>query len=224
MSTEVETSQRSGKFGAIVNDPPIARWLFGDTRSAPLWLVIRVWLGLQWFSSGWGKAQFWDYNNGGWIANGGKSLKAFWDRVLTVPPGGANAAITYDWYYDFLKGLRDGGQYSWFAWLIAFGEMAVGLGLIFGCLTGIAAFFGTVLNFSFELAGTASTSPVLFGTAVLVVLAWRTAGWWGLDRYVLPALGTPWQAGSLFKRTPKTPGNDEGRKRIPPTKDVPQPR
>ena len=81
--------------------------------------------------------------------------------------------------------------------------MAVGLGLIFGCLTGVAAFFGTVLNFSFELAGTTSTNPVLFGVTVLIVLAWRTSGWWGLDRYVLPALGTPWQPGGLFHRAAK---------------------
>lgn len=26
----------------------------------------------------------------------------------------------------------------------------------------------------------------------LLILAWRNAGWYGLDRFVLPALGTPW--------------------------------
>jgi thiosulfate dehydrogenase [quinone] large subunit len=30
------------------------------------------------------------------------------------------------------------------------------------------------------------------------VLAWRNAGWIGLDRALLPALGTPWQPGRIF--------------------------
>jgi len=34
----------------------------------------------------------------------------------------------------------------------------------------------------------------------LLVLVWKTAGWWGLDRLVLPALGTPWSPGLIFKR------------------------
>ena len=28
--------------------------------------------------------------------------------------------------------------------------------------------------------------------ALLLILAWKVAGWWGLDRFLLPALGTPW--------------------------------
>jgi len=31
-------------------------------------------------------------------------------------------------------------------------------------------------------------------------LAWKTAGWWGLDRWILPALGTPWRPGLIFRR------------------------
>ncbi|MEI7554649.1 hypothetical protein [Candidatus Chlorohelix sp.] len=203
----MEAPHKTGKFGAMVNEPPVAKWLFANTSSAPIWLVVRVWLGLQWFSSGWGKAMFWDISNSQYIANGGKGLKSFWERIVAVPPGAQGAVITYDWYYEFIKGMLNGGHYEWFSWFVAFGEMAVGLGLIFGCLTAVAAFFGTILNFSFELAGSTSTNPVLFGTAVFVILAWRTAGWWGLDRYVLPALGTPWEPGFLFRRSSKTPGS-----------------
>ncbi len=224
MSTQTDAVKQTGKFGAIVSEPPIARWLFGDTRSAPFWLTLRIWLGLQWLAAGWSHAMFWNFDQGGYIHNAGINLKGYWDRALTVAPGGKGAVITYDWYYDFLKVLRDGGHYEWFAWVITFGEMAVGLGLIFGCLTGIAAFFGTIMNFSFELAGTTSTNPMLFGIAILVILGWRTAGWWGFDRFVLPALGTPWQAGTLFHRAPKTPtsGVDTGGKIIPPTGSLPQ--
>jgi thiosulfate dehydrogenase (quinone) large subunit len=216
---QTPTVNQTGKFQALVKDPPIAKWLFSDTRSAPLWLVIRVWLGLQWFAAGWSHAMFWDFGKGTWLQNGGSSLKSYWDRALTTPAGG-RPPITYDWYFDFIKVLTDGGHYTWFAWVITFGEMAVGLGLIFGCLTGIAAFFGTIMNFSFLMAGTTSTNPILFGTAIFIILAWKNAGWWGLDRFVLPALGTPWQAGNLFSRKTKT-FEEEDERRIPPTGGIP---
>jgi len=32
---------------------------------------------------------------------------------------------------------------------------------------------------------------------VLIIIGWRVAGWWGLDRFLLPWLGTPWQPGRL---------------------------
>ncbi len=76
--------------------------------------------------------------------------------------------------------------------LITFGEIAVGVGLLVGCLTGVAAFFGAMMNMSFLLAGSASVNPVLFTLAIGLILAWKVAGYYGVDRYLLPLLGTPW--------------------------------
>jgi thiosulfate dehydrogenase [quinone] large subunit len=129
----------------------------------------------------------------------------FWKGAAAIPATGS-PKITYTWYRDFLQGLIDSGSASWFAWFIVFGEMAVGLGLIFGCLTAIAAFFGTLMNFSFMLAGSTSSNPMMFGLAIFIILAWKNAGYWGLDRYVLPAIGTPWKAGYLFKRSTDSGG------------------
>ena len=75
--------------------------------------------------------------------------------------------------------------------------MAVGLGLILGVLTGFAAFFGALMNMSFLLAGSASTNPVLFTLAVGLILGWKVAGYYGVDRYLLPMLGTPWHPNVL---------------------------
>ena len=108
--------------------------------------------------------------------------------------------MTYDWYRSFLTWLLEGEHYRWMGPLIAWGEFLVGLGLILGALTGFAAFFGALMNFNFMLAGTASTNPVLFLLSILLIMAWKVAGWWGVDRWLLPALGTPWQAGALFAK------------------------
>jgi thiosulfate dehydrogenase [quinone] large subunit len=48
------------------------------------------------------------------------------------------------------------------------------------------------MNLSYMLARSASTNPVLATLAILLILAWRNAGYLGPDRYLLPALGTPW--------------------------------
>ena len=196
----------------LISDPPIAKFLFNSTKSAPLWLALRVWIGLDWFYAGFEKA-----TGGGWLDSGGKSLLGFWKGAAAIPATG-RPAITYTWYRDFLNGLIDGQSSSWFAWLIVFGEMAVGLGLIFGCLTAVAAFFGTILNFSFMLAGSSSSNPMMFALTILIILAWKNAGWWGLDRIVLPAIGTPWNKGYLFEHSADTDATGKNR----PPKEVPQ--
>ncbi len=59
-------------------------------------------------------------------------------------------------------------------------------------LTGIAAFFGVVMNFNYLLAGAVSTNPIPGFLGILLILAWRVAGYYGVDHYLLPALGTLW--------------------------------
>ena len=92
--------------------------------------------------------------------------------------------------------MLDHEWYTWFAKVVAVGEFMIGLGLIAGALVGIAAFSGTLLNVSFMLAGTTSSNPVLFALTVFLVLAWKVAGYWGLDRYLIPLLGSPWTPGT----------------------------
>ena len=95
--------------------------------------------------------------------------------------------------------MDDHGWYHWFAWVIALGEVTVGVMLIVGAFTGLAALAGATLNFNFMLAGSASTNPVLFVLAMLLLLGWKVAGWIGVDRWLLPALGTPWSHGAVVE-------------------------
>jgi hypothetical protein len=48
---------------------------------------------------------------------------------------------------------------------------------ILGIFTGLAAFFGAFMNMNYLLPGTVSTNPILLVFAVLLMLAWKTAGW-----------------------------------------------
>ena len=180
-----------------IDGPRFARFLFSNTRAGLFWLPIRLFLGFAWVEAGWHKL-----TGGGWI-DGGSALAGFWAGAVKVPETG-RPPITYEWYRDFLNFLIAGHHETWFAPLITFGELAVGVGLLFGALTGFAAFFGAFMNMSFLLAGSASTNPVLFTMAIGLILAWRVAGWYGLDRYLLPALGAPWRKGRVFGGGPVT--------------------
>jgi thiosulfate dehydrogenase [quinone] large subunit len=176
----------------IIPDPPLAHALFDTTRFAWLWLIIRLYVGYQWISSGWGKI-----SGGTWAS--GEALQAFWQNAVAVPEQG-KPAIAVGWYRDFLQYMLDNGWYTWFADVVMWGEFLIGLGLILGALTGIAAFFGAFLNWNFIMAGTASTNAWLGALGLLLVLAWKVAGWYGLDRWLLPLLGAPWYRGELADR------------------------
>jgi len=131
-------------------------------------------------------------------AEAGTALRSYWERAAAIPEAPARPAITFEWYRDFINFLLAGNHESWFTYLIVAGEVLIGVGLLLGALTGIAAFSGALMNMSFLLAGSASTNPVMFTLAVGLMLAWRVAGYYGLDRFLLPRLGTPWRPGAAF--------------------------
>jgi thiosulfate dehydrogenase [quinone] large subunit len=187
------------------DDPTVWKLLMGNTYWAIFWMPLRFFIGLEWLQAGEHKLR-----DSAWM-DGGSALQGYWERAVAIPEPPGRAAITYAWYRDFLQYMLDHEWYTWFAKLIAVGEFLVGLGLIVGALVGIAAFFGTLMNFSFMLAGSSSTNPVLFGLTVFLVLAWKVAGFWGLDRWLLPALGAPWKSGTLFKEGLPSIRHENGR-------------
>ncbi len=172
-----------------VEGPAFTRYLFSNTRAGLFWLPIRLFIGFAWIEASIHK--IFDPNNA-WLG-GGAALRGYWERAAAIPEQG-RPPISFEWYRDFLNFLLAGNHETWFSWLIAFGELAVGIGLVIGLLTGVAAFAGALMNMSFLLAGSASTNPVLFTFAIGLILAWRVAGYYGVDRYLLPRLGTPWHS------------------------------
>jgi thiosulfate dehydrogenase (quinone) large subunit len=170
-----------------VEGPAFARYLFSNTQAGLFWLPIRLFVGFAWIEASWHKI-----TGGGWL-DGGSALAGYWHAAVAIPEKG-RPPISFEWYRDFLNVLISGHHETWFAWLIAFGELAVGVALVLGAFTGLSAFFGSLMNMSFLLAGSASTNPVLFTMAIGLILGWKVAGYYGLDRYLLPFLGTPWGA------------------------------
>ena len=191
--------KQSGGETIEIEGPAFTRFLFSNSQAGLFWLPIRLFLGFSWIEAGWHKL-----TGGGWI-DGGAALRGYWEGAAKIPENG-RPPITYEWYRDFINTLLTGHHETWFAWVITFGELAIGVALIIGMLTGVAAFFGAFMNMSFLLAGSASTNPVLFTLAIGLMLAWKVAGYYGVDRYLLPMLGTPWRPGSVVGKDTRARG------------------
>ena len=168
-----------------VEGPAFTRYLFSNTRAGLIWLPIRLFLGFEWAVAGWEKI-----SGTGWT-DGGAALLGYWKSAVAIPTTG-HAAITFEWYRTFLQFLIDHNAQVWMGWVVSVGELAVGIGLLLGILTGIAAFFGATMNMSYMLAGSASVNPIMFAFTIGLILAWKVAGYYGFDRYLLPRLGVPW--------------------------------
>ncbi|HTK11561.1 MAG TPA: DoxX family protein [Ktedonobacteraceae bacterium] len=182
----IAAKQIQPKVVTHIEEPPVAKFLFADTRMAWLWIIVRLYVGYEWFMGGYEKL-----TGGSWVfsAHDGTGLKGFVMGAL-AQTGGAHPAVQ-GWYGAFLQSFVLPNVVP-FSYVVTFGEMAVGVGLVVGCLTGIAAFFGLFMNLNFLMAGTVSVNPILGVLALFLVLAWRIAGYYGIDRYLLPILGTPW--------------------------------
>ncbi len=175
-----------------IPEPPFARFLFSDTRMALVWLVVRLYVGWEWLYAGWEKIQ-----NPVWVGpKAGVAVQGFLNAAIQKTSG-AHPDVQ-DWYASFLQNFVMQHTTA-FSYLVSYGELLVGIALILGVLTGIAAFFGVFMNFNYLFAGTVSSNPILGLLGLLLIFAWRNAGWLGIDRFLLPLLGTPWEKGKLFR-------------------------
>ena len=176
-----------------IPEPAISKFIFADSRFAWFWLIVRVYVGWQWLYAGWEKFQnpLWAGSQAGTALHG--FLQGALNKAASAHPD------VQSWYASFLSGFAM-HHAAGLSYLVTYGEMLVGIALILGIFTGIAAFFGSFMNMNYLLAGTVSVNPILFVLQLFLILAWRIAGWYGLDRYILPLLGTPWQPGQVFKK------------------------
>jgi len=172
-------------------DPPVARALFGHVGWAWIWLILRVYAGYEWARAGWEKL-----HDPAWTGSqAGAAMSGFVTGALQKATG-AHPAVQ-NWYAAFLRGAVLPHAAAW-SWLIAFGEFLVGIALILGLFTSIAAFFWWFYEHELPPRRHRQYQPDPASHRLPARFAWKIAGWWGLDRWILPALGTPWRPGAIF--------------------------
>lgn len=155
-----------------------AKFFFHSKQSSWLWLLVRVYIGWQWLYAGYEKVI-----NPVWVgSNAGVDITGFLNGSLTKT-GGDHPDVSMSYAY-LIQHIALPNAHT-LSYIISFGEVVIGLALILGLFTGIAAFFAATMNFNFMFAGSVSVNPYWALAEIFLILAWRVAGRIGLDRYVL---------------------------------------
>ncbi len=174
-----------------------ARGLFASRNpvSGTVWLIVRVLLGWQWLDSGIGKLG----SYGPWRS--GAAVQGFAKGALGNMTGAHPSVIggTFGWNKAWLQYVADSG-YRWIGPMIPFVELTIGTLLVLGLFTGVAAALGLLMNVSFLFGGSAGVNPAFALTAGALIAAWRVAGYYGLDNWVLPLVGVPWSRSQRERR------------------------
>ena len=164
---------------------PWSRLLFRSRKSGILWLIVRLWLGWQWFTAGWQKLTA--AGSGNWFTHAA-GLQGFIGAANNSYDNRAQAfghpEVNYGWYLHILNTV--GAHAQVFSRVVTVSELAVGIGLLLGCLTGLAAAGGVALNVMYITGGSAGPNGVFILLGVLLVAAWRVAGYLGADFFLLP--------------------------------------
>lgn len=145
-----------------------------DKRASFVLLFLRLYIGFTWLAAGIGKLT-------------GQSFDASDFLKGAIAQASGDHPAVQGWWADFLQHFAL-PHAELFSFLVQWGEILVGLGLILGGLTKTAAFFGIIMNLSFLLSGTVSTNPNMIILAMFILVSGYNAGRIGLDGYVFPKL------------------------------------
>jgi thiosulfate dehydrogenase [quinone] large subunit len=161
--------------------------LYRSDEAGLLWLVVRVWLGYQWLNAGYQK--IWGAERSAFWFGNGVGVKGFATAGVAGSTAGKGGA-SYGWWAAFLHNFVEPNA-SWIGKLVSLGEVLIGVALILGLLTGLAAAAGLTLNVIYMFSGSAGVNPMFALCSILLILAWRNAGSIGLDRFVFGGARTP---------------------------------
>jgi len=148
--------------------PRVFAWLRENKYATVAWLAVRVWIGIMWIQAGWSKV--FGAENPSFLHHNGAGVAGF--------ASGPNAA--YSWWASIMHSFVVPNA-SWIAVIVAFGELAIGLGLVVGFLTRTAALASLLLLFTYVMSGTASVTAFYALCALIVLATWRTSTWISVD-------------------------------------------
>jgi thiosulfate dehydrogenase [quinone] large subunit len=159
---------------AVIGDPDkranlrVWEWIKQSKLMAVGWLAIRVWLGIMWIQAGW--AKLFGAENPYFLHHDGAGVAGF----------AAHGTPAYTWWGSFLHGFVVPNAGS-IGVLVAVAEFAIGVALVAGLFTRIAALGSLALLFTYVMSGTASVCAFYALCAIVVLTMWRTSSWIGID-------------------------------------------
>jgi len=163
--------------GAVIGDPAKRsnmrawEWAKQSKVMSVAWLAMRVWLGAMWIEAGYEK--LWGNESAGFMHNNGAGVAGF----------ATHGKAAYSWWGSFLHSFVVPNS-GWIGILVAVAEFCIGLGLVAGCFTRLAALGSLALLFTYVMSGTASVCAFYALFAIVILTMWRTASWIGVDGLV----------------------------------------
>jgi thiosulfate dehydrogenase [quinone] large subunit len=159
---------------AIIGEPAertnlsVWEWLKSSKAAALVWTAMRVWLGVMWIQAG--SAKLWGAESAGFLHNNGAGVAGF----------AAHGVPAYSWWGTFLHSFVVPNA-GWIGVLIAVAEFAIGVALVSGLFTRMAALGSLALLFTYVMSGTASVCAFYAFFAIVILVMWRTSSWIGAD-------------------------------------------
>jgi thiosulfate dehydrogenase [quinone] large subunit len=159
---------------AVIGDPGKRtslrawEWVKESKVMAVVWLAMRVWLGIMWIQAGW--AKLFGAENPFFLHNNGAGVAGF----------AAHGVPAYTWWGSFLHSFVVPNA-GWIGVLIAVAEFTIGVALVAGLFTRIAALGSLALLFTYVMSGTASVCAWYALFAIVILTMWRTSSWIGID-------------------------------------------
>ena len=156
--------------------------LFDDPRYALIWLVLRLILGTVWLAASLAKLR-----DPSWISTG----QAFRD-LLGMALNSSDPAKTVpvvEWHHTVIQQMLASGSYVWIVKAVALAELLLAISLLAGALVGPAALLAVFLSLNYLMLGTTNMNIIMLIAAIFLLAAWKTAGSFGVDHFLLRWLG-----------------------------------
>lgn len=163
----------------------------GHPRLALVWLAARLWLGWIWLDAGWHKLR-----DSAWVGDEAPAaINGFLTNATSPESTGGPFPAVSSWYAWLVENVFLPGD-ALLTYLVPIGQFAIGIALILGMFTALAAFFGAFMNLNFMLAGAlgGGENPIMFGLSLSIVFVGSAAYVYGIDRFMIPALRRGWRA------------------------------
>jgi thiosulfate dehydrogenase (quinone) large subunit len=166
-------STASSGIDAVIGEPTnrtnLQVWesLKNSKLAALAWTAMRVWLGVMWIQAG--AAKLW-----------GAEAASFLHSSAGVAGFAAHGTPAYSWWGSFLHGFVVPNA-GWIGVLVAVAEFAIGIALVAGLFTRVAALGSLALLFTYVMSGTASVCAFYALFAIVILVMWRTSSWIGVD-------------------------------------------
>lgn len=159
----------------------MTRFYRSATFTGVVWLAARLLLAYEFIPSGWGK--LFGPGSAVWVgAKAGTAVTGYLNNALTLT-GGDHPSVSQFYAWVIQNVMLPGAGI--FTYLVAVGEVLVGVALLLGVFTRFAAAMALLMNMAFFYAGTVSSLPYVLPLEIAILLVGAYAGYLGVDGLLL---------------------------------------